>query len=112
MDCRADVVDMPVPKVVEEHVCEQSFPRGTGFNGASRSRVSAGNASRSVELNRLPGKWRRCPSIRQTRVRSFGSIFRDVLRQGLSFHELERLLLQFQKDTVDAGSGVNREASD
>ena len=58
----------------------RNFPRGTGFNSRSRSRVSARSASRSVELNRLsmcqPGKLR-CPSVWETRAShsSFGEAF-------------------------------------
>ena len=81
------IVDMPVPKVEI--------------------------ASRSVELNRLsmcqPGKWRRCPSVWETRLShsSFGSF--EVVG-----NDLERLRFLVEEgvkvDTVAAGGGVTRMA--
>ena len=59
-----------------------------------------------------PGAWRRCPSSRETRV-SLSSFGRNSIGmytdRGIFLHELERLLLQCLKDTVDAG-GVTRKA--
>ena len=70
--------------------------------------MSADSASRSDELHRL--SMCQYPGDTGGSVEFRKQLFRDVHRQGLSIHELERLLLQFRNDTVAAGSGVTRKA--
>ena len=59
---KIQIVDVPVRKVLEEHV---GITKATAFREAE---CRPGSASRSVELCKL-GRWRRCPTIRERRSR-------------------------------------------
>ena len=91
--------------------------RGTGFNSALRSRVSAWSASRSAEFSRLwmcqQGKWRRCPSIRETRVsqssfgRSFFGMYTDRDSPSMSW---KGCCCSYKRTQFPAWSGGTRKA--